>query len=400
MKNQGNTAAVVLFLVTLIACGFWSSPALCKGACIEEAAPGIGAVPASMEPGYKRAFCKYTKVVAPNGNPIHIFAQDKITDLQMLRAKGVLEHYLTDCPGSLYGEDKSAVANRMADNGAALLLLNGSDDRWFPVRVEGQPLYQDEIQVEGGEWYMNQDYEHHRDATFEEILHLVHDFGIGVDGPHSLPGALPGLQARIRVAQQHALANGLMGDLPEEVVDEWTRENSLSQEYLAAVVDSWYGLWGAWPWNDRGMYGQYCAKDRNGLRQNDPMGAAMMDNTFFHPYLTYNARIDPGFEGTFSLRFDPELPYTHHARYLKDVTLTGDRSSNVRVNGYNNDITGNSGKNTVLFSGNYAEYTIRLRSGFSIRVEDGVSNRDGINTLRDIEVLTFQDRVLVLGSET
>lgn len=137
-------------------------------------------------------FNRYTKIVAPNGGSIHIVAQDKISDEQILRARNVLQHYLTDYAGSKYGANKSEVANKMADNKAILCLLNGQDDGKNPIgaKVTGQPLYQNEIQVEGGKWYMNQNYDH-RDATYEEILHFVHDNGIGVDGENTLPGALP-----------------------------------------------------------------------------------------------------------------------------------------------------------------------------------------------------------------
>jgi hypothetical protein len=44
---------------------------------------------------------------------------------------------------------------------------------------------------------------------------------------------------------------------------ELTKENSLSQEYLASLVDSYYGLWGAWTEsNSHGMWGIYIAKTR------------------------------------------------------------------------------------------------------------------------------------------
>ncbi len=127
-------------------------------------------------------FNRYTSLTAPNGKPIHIVAQNKITDEQILKAKNVLLHYLTDYKGSQFGSDKKAVANKMADNGALLTLLNGADDGKNPVgaKVQGQPLYQNEIQVEGGKWYMAQNYEH-RDASYEEILHWVH---LSARNPH------------------------------------------------------------------------------------------------------------------------------------------------------------------------------------------------------------------------
>ena len=320
-------------------------------------------------------------------------AQSNITDAQIIRCRGVLTHFLTDYPGSEYGADKRAVANRMAANGAILLLMNGEDNGQNPVEVPGQPLYQNEIQVEGHRWYLEQDY-NHRDATFEEILHLVHDYGIGVDGHNALPGALPAWQAEIRAAQQNALANGLWGTGAPEWISELTRENSLSQEYLAAVIDSYYGLWGAWTESStHGMWGIYTAKDRAEIATEDPVGYQLLNHKFFHPYLTYNARIDADFEGTFSLAFDPSLPYTHHARYLKDITLSGARNTGVRVNQWDNDITGNDGINTVIFSGRANEYTLVTLAGVTT-VADRVAARDGVNTLRSVERFQFTDRII------
>ncbi len=355
---------------------------------------GIEKVPASMGYDYVFYFHRYTKIVAPNGKPIHIVAQNRISDEQMVRARGVLQHYLNDIPGSVYGANKSVVANKMADNGAILLLLNGSDYGFVPV--EGQPLYEEEIQVEGHQWYINQDFENHRDATFEEILHLVHDYGIGVDGANSLPGALPEFQFEIRTAQQNALMNNLWGIDAEDWINELSIENSLSQEYLASLIDVYYGLWGAWQESStHGMHGLYVSKTRDEISNEDPVGDHLMNNTFFHPYLTYNARIDADFKGTFSLFFDEEIPYTHHSQYLKNITLTGTNDSNVRVNNFDNDITGNFGINTVVFSGSYSEYTI-YQDGSELTVIDIQHDRDGKNTLRDIERLKFDDQEVEL----
>ncbi len=357
---------------------------------------GIEAVPTSLGNEYISNFHRYTKVVTPDGGLIHIVAQNHITDEQIVRARSVLEHYLRNLPGSLYGTDKSAVANKMAENNAMLLLLNGEDDGTNPAsKLMGQPLYQNEIQVEGHSWYINQSYDH-RDATFEEILHLVHDTGIGVDGNAEFSGALPDFQAEIRAAQENGLSENLWGIGEDDWIDELQAENSLSQEYLAAVIDSYYGLWGAWNESStHGMWGLYIAKTREEMTTEDPMGAELMKNKFFHSYLTYNARIDAGFEGTFSLKFDNKLPYTHHSQYLKDVTLTGRNNSNVRVNQLDNQITGNSGVNTVIFSGNSHEYTISKKS-HEVVVSDNLRNRDGVNTLIDIEHIKFTDQTIEL----
>lgn len=365
---------------------------------------GIEAVPASLGNEYAKHFNRYTKVVAPNGKPIHLVAQNEISDEQLLRSRGILEHFLEDLPGSQYGSDKGEIANKMAENNAVLVLLNGQDDGKNPVRVRGQALFKNEIQVEGHDWYINQNYEH-RDAAYEEILHFVHDHGIGVDGHNSLPGAAPEYQQEIRAASDYGLTNKLWADdeRAKDWIEELRVENSLSQEYLAAVIDTYYGLWGAWDGksrrgeadSDKGMWGMYTAKTRDHLESRDPMAYDLMNSKFFHPYLTYNARIDGDFSGTFSLKFDPSISYTHHSQYLKDITLLGSKDTGVRVNELDNDITGNEGLNTVSFSGNADDYTVETNGGVTI-VRDNKPERDGNNVLKEVEKLEFVDKTVDL----
>ncbi len=159
----------------------------------ETLALGISDVPETLLNTYSKAlkFNRYTKIDTPDGNAIHIVVQDEVTNNQIVRSRNILQHYLTDYPGSVYGEDKSGVANKIAANGGILLLLNGVDDGTnAAAELDGQPLYYGEMQVEGGSWYINQNYEH-RDASYEEILHFVHDYGIGVDQNASFNGVLP-----------------------------------------------------------------------------------------------------------------------------------------------------------------------------------------------------------------
>ncbi len=361
---------------------------------------GISAVPDTLKTTYSAAlkFDRYTKVGTPNGGKIHIIAQNEIMESQIVRARGILQHYLTDFPGSKYGVDKSAVANKMAENGAILLLLNGVDDGTNAgAELHGQPLYYGEMQVEGHNWYITQNYQY-RDASFEEILHLVHDYGIGVDQGAEFNGALPEYQADIRGAQVTAVSGKLWAWPAEQAgwLAELTAENSLSQEYLASVVDSYYGLWGAFT-GEYGMWGMYAAKTRDDMPTTDPQGAALMDNQFFHPYLTYNARIDENFVGDFSLKFNDSLSYTYHSQYLKDITLTGSNDSNVVVNQFDNNITGNTSINTVVFSGQAAQYQITNENG-EVKVQDLQDERDGENTLVAIEKLKFSDSIIEVSS--
>ena len=367
---------------------------------IGQANPELGIeniIPSNLGKEYSANFNRYTKVVTPNGGKIHIVAQSNLTDEQIVRTRSTLEHFLKNYPGSEYGDNKSELANKMAENGAILTLLNGQDDGNNPVEVNGQALFENEIQVEGHPWYINQDYNNHRDATYEEILHLVHDYGIGIDGHNSFPGAMPKYQSEIRQAQKNALSTNLWGIGADRWINELTDENSLTQEYLAALIDSYYGLWGGWTdSNTHGMWGIYVAKTRNEIFLEDPVGGEIMNNKFFHPYLTYNARIDSSFNGIFSLEFDSLKPYTNHSQYLKDITLLGNNDTSVYINQLDNNITGNKGTNTVIFNGNSSEYIIDI-TDIEISVTDKVSNRDGVNILKEIEKIKFTDQTIELN---
>lgn len=412
MMKMRNLITCTILASTLVACGGSGSK---KATSTPVPAPvptptptptpapndlGISAVPEALKGTYTAAlkFDRYTKVETPNGGAIHIVAQDGILENQIVRSRNILQHFLRDNPGSEYGSDKSAIANKMAENNATLLLLNGVDDGTnAAAELDGQPLYYGEMQVEGHRWYVNQNYEH-RDASYEEILHLVHDYGIGVDQNPTFVGAGADFQNEIRAAQVNASAANLWGIGAADWIAELTAENSLSQEYLAAVIDVYYGLWGAdIESSTHGMNGLYVAKVRSDITQEDPQGATLLDNKFFHSYLTYNARIDESFTGDFSLAFNPVIKYSHHSQYLKDITLTGTNDSNVIVNQLDNNITGNAGVNTVTFSGSSAEYSTTKENDV-VTVKDMQDNRDGTNILTAVEKIKFTDTTLEVSS--
>ena len=361
----------------------------------------IAPIPDNASSTLKNSFDRYTQVIASNGKPINMYAQKDISDLQIIQARNTLLFWLTDVPGSTYGTDKTAVANKMGENGAVLLLLNGIDDGTNPAaNLNGQPLYDGELVVPGSVAYINNDYENHRDATFEEILHMVHDTGIGVDGENTQPGALPQFQAEIRAATNNAIANNFQ-IWPKSAAtdsgikswyDELSQENSLSQEYLAAVIDSYYGLWGAS--QEGGMMGIYVAQTRDEISANDPMGAALMSQ-YFSPYLTYNAQLDPSFDGTFLMTFDAGTPYTHKSQYLLHATLTGSNNANLTGNNQDNHlgsnrgdnvIDGGAGNDTALYPRPARAYTVTHNDDGTITVMG-----DGTDTLINIEQIQFGD---------
>lgn len=354
-------------------------------------------------------FVKYTKIVAPNGKAIHFVAQDLLSDAQIVRARNILQFFLTNFSGSQYGTDKSVIVNKMAENNATLALMNGThiSDVNEPD-VPAQCLFQNEIAVEGHDWYINNDFDH-RDAAYEEILHLLHDTGIGVDGEiNTQPGVLPAYQDEIRAAVENALDNDLYGIDDPDYIDEISELNNLTQEYLAAVVDAYYGYWGAWTDGNGSIWGIYIAQTRNEVESLDPMGYALMPK-YFSPYININMDIDPSFNGIFNMNFNAGQPYTHKSQYLQHCTLTGSNPAGLKGNDVNNELNGNSANNSLeggkgndqldgkdgtdiaIFTGNLADYTITNENGDSVTVTDNVANRDGADMLYNIESIQFAD---------
>jgi len=382
---------------------------------------GIVDMPSNVPSAFiNDGFIKYTKIQCPNGEAIHIVAQSELSDAQIIRSRSILEFYLSDFEGSIYGADKEAVMNTMGVNDALLLLMNGEDGEYPEPSVWGQPLYNDELPVEGDQWFMTNDFEH-RDAAFEEILHLMHDMGIGVDGTNSISNpALPEYQTEIRAAQINAGLNNFAiwpigadgsGSEPwiQDAYDELAQENSLSQEYLASVIDSYYGLWGAWTEEPTlGMWGMYAAHDRAEIELEDPMGFAVVEN-YFAPYINIDMVIDASLNEVFSMTFNPLQPYTHKSQYLQHCYLTGNNNSGLTGNDLYNRLNGNAGNNTLegktgndrldglngentaVFTGAYAAYTITNNTDYAL-IEDVILDRDGVDTLWNIHKLQFVDQ--------
>ena len=331
---------------------------------------------------------------------IPIFAQGQVSDAQLLRARNLLRFFLTNAPDSQWGSDKSAVANAMADNGAALVMPNGAHEEWNEPQLDAQPLYAAETPVEGGAWFMNSNYDH-RDAAFEEIFHLVHDTGIGT----YLPGALPSYQSDLDSEARAAIADGRWGIPIEPGVEEWLeeleREDSLAQEYIASVIDSYYGLWGAWDEDDGGMWGIYIAKTRSEVETLDPAGEHLL-RAFLPEYIHTTFTIHPDFSGAFDMSFDSQADYTHRSQYFQHLSLSGDNSSDLYGNALDNTLRGNVGNNVL--DGREGEDTViycEERSVYTVTAtEDGtlISGPEGDDSLRNVEWIHFADGRVALDS--
>ena len=361
-------------------------------------------------------FVKYTKVVAPNGKPIHVLAQDGWSDARVVKARKVLEHMLTGYPDSQYGSNKTLVANTMADNKATLVLFNTSDDLreamngpLGQVDLGMQDLRANECPIEGSDDYMNRVT---RDASYEEVLHMVQDYGI-------IP-ALPEFEAEIEAANAALMERALW--------DPWggPGPGGHSNEYFAVVYDNYLELWTVQPTKYEGRdigpgeipegtshFGVFrAANGRAALKVGDPAGFALMEK-FFPPYLTYTPELPETFEGTFSIQHDAAKRYTTKSQHLKNVTLTGSSNANLLGNAWDNLLTGNRGDNqltgwrgndllkggagndTAVFAGARADYVINGDRGHAT-VRDTRINRDGTDILIDVEFLQFSDQRVTL----
>ncbi len=363
--------------------------------CLDD--EGLLEVTPAEEGNYlSEGFDRVTRIQAPGGGELRLYAQSDLTDGMVLRARNLLRFFLTDVPQSTWGADKSDVFDQMADNGAVMALINGADGQGREPRVQGQWLFEDETPVEGSSWYMENDYQH-RDAAFEEIFHLVHDAGIGT----YLPGARPEYQAALLAEAEAALDDGRWGIPVDPGVTQWIqelrREGSLAQEYIASVIDSYYGLWGPWDEDEGGMWGIYIAKTREEMESLDPSGMALLE-AFLPPTLDgYEARLAEDLEGTFSLVFDASEPYTHKSRYLVDVTLTGSNDvdlvgnaedNTLRGNAGSNEIDGGEGTDTVVYCHDHGDL------GSLTEADDGswiVDGPGGVDVVRQVQFLRFSD---------
>ena len=364
------------------------------------AAPnGILHLPPSAPRVLRQSFDRYTRILAPNGKPIHFFAQDKVSDEMLVRAREVMRFYLSNAPGTRFGADKSAVANSMGDLAATLVYFNTEADSERAIRGElgelnffAQDLYAEESVVEGSAAYLDNSV---RDATMEEVFHLVQGAGI--------QAGLGAYQARIEAAAQNAVEKEHWFTNPE-----WEAEGSSSFEYIISVIDVLYGFWAHDPQGTgESFHGEYRYSSAQQVRSQDPMGAEVLME-FLPPLFSFEASVAASFEGEFCLSLDPDKPYTFKSQYLTNVRLTGSHPSALSGNAHDNRLVGNSapnllrgaagddlldggpGHDVALMSGKRSDYLI-TKAAEGLWIQDKVADRDGRDSLLNIEALRFLD---------
>lgn len=368
---------------------------------------GVVPLPAELGKTLNGLFAKYTKHMAPNGKPIHIFAQSNVRDLQVVRAREILKYHLTDAPGTQYGSDKTALANRMADVKATLIYTD-TEIKSFAMRpilrgseLRLQDLYATESPVEGDYEYIHNEGKpgerFTRDASYEEIMHLVHAKG--------LEDILPEYHQEIVEAEKAAIEAGIY---------KYGRPSP--HEYIITGFDLYFGLWDHNPQEDGQSFGdEYPYHTKEEMKAGDPALYGLVEK-FWPKYLTYNAYIDPSFAGTFKIVRDEGNEYTFKSQYLVNIILTGDKNTNILGNDQDNQLTGNMGNNvitggrgndvitggdgvdTVVFSGASSEYKITQDGNTGI-VTDTVSGRDGTDKITEIEVFKFKDKTVKIETK-
>ncbi|MFP6634035.1 MAG: hypothetical protein VCD16_15490 [Planctomycetota bacterium] len=389
-----NPAASQVFLPTFLALailgGTLGAQNLPDDIDISRSPDGVVALPARVHSVFRSSFDRYTKVVAPNGGAIHFLLQSQVTNEMGVRAREILRFYITDAPGTEFGADKTAVANSMANLDATLVYFNTEsaaeraiEGRLGKVDLFFQDLYASESVVEGSRDYVNNTL---RDATFEEVFHLVHGAGI--------QPTLPAFHSRITAATNAAIAAGIYDPPPSRELPRADRPF----EYIISIIDVYYGMWA----HDRGgdsFGGEYRYNTRAEIEAGDPSGVAAM-LAFLPPYLEASLAVTGAWNSEFTLTRNPAVPYTHKSQYLTNVRLSGTRDAGLTGNSLDNTLAGNSGDNpidggagndAVLFRGSFSEYAVTATAD-GIEVRDLVGGRDGTDLLSAVELLVFADQ--------
>ncbi|MCT4590674.1 MAG: hypothetical protein N4A71_22800 [Carboxylicivirga sp.] len=204
-------------------------------------------------------FSKYIYVTAPNGGRIEIFGTSGVSKDQMIYARDIMHQYLT-CDGTVYKtRHKEIIANSMANKRSALVFWDTQEQYEANIsKVSGagynvQDLYATESLGSG-----------HRDASYEEILHLIHNYGIAP--------TLFEYQAKLQKANDDAITKGIWNpwgdDLPKADFDD---------EYFAAVMDCYLGLWEG---QGGTMGGSYKPSSREEIKEQDPVAYQLIMDLF------------------------------------------------------------------------------------------------------------------------
>ncbi len=316
-----------LFLLT-VNITIAQSPPVLPEIDISNSETGVVDMPGDVDDVFK-VFTKYTKIYAPNGNPIHIVVQPGISDDKIVHSRKVLVNHLTNVPGSMYGADKTTIANALADNDAIMALyINRTSMRtdagsFLESGINTQAHHTPPPIPEGTELYMRDNPV--RDATYEDIMHFVDRFGLRT--------AHPTFIRDLNDAHDNARAKGLY-------------YRNTTGEYWICGFEAYFDFWKHDP-DGLGTRGdEYIPIDNFKLKALDPAMYDLVEG-FLGTHWLLTANIAEEFVGTFSLTRDENSTYTNKTRYIKKAMLTGRNDSNLTGHDDDNNLFGNSGDNII-----------------------------------------------------
>jgi len=247
---------ILLLIITLASCGkekLYSDLESLSGSGVIE----IGENNVRGKIG--EVFSKYTYTTAPNGGRIEIFGTSGVADDQMLYAREILEEYLYSEGKAYLRKHKEFIANSMANKRTALAFWDTEEQyesEMIKVSHAGynlQDLYATESWGSGN-----------RDASYEEILHLVHNYGI--------EPTLFAYQEKLQRANDDAISKGLWTPWEDELP-----ESDFDDEYFAALMDCFLGLWEG---QQGTMNGTYKPSSRAEMKIQDPVGYQLIIDLF------------------------------------------------------------------------------------------------------------------------
>lgn len=352
---------------------------------------GVIELPASVDSKIRGTFKWYAKVMAPNGKPIHLLASSAWTAEKVGYTRSVLEHYLTNVSGILYG-NKDEVANSIANsNGAMTMFDNANAVTSNGSGITGQDLQADETVAVGSQEYIDLSV---RNAALEEILHFVHDLG--------LSKVYPNWQKELETATTSSVSNLVFTPWSNLPVADY------DNELLASHNDAYWGT------TEHSALPNlpYLFLSREAAAAGDPLTTSVQQK--IQPtYFASTVQVVSSFSGTFYLYKRGDTRYTAQSQYYRNVQLMGSNPNHLEGNDMDNTLMGNTGNNQLTggkgndqlnggdgqdiarYSGSYAEYTVST-SGGTTTITDNVSGRDGIDQLNGIEQAQFADQTVNL----
>ena len=361
---------------------------------ISKSPNGIVRIPENIDDIFKD-FDRYSKIYAPNGKPIHVIVEPGYSDRQVVYARKVLINHLTNLPDTKYGHDKTTIANAMANNQSILFLFKDTKSfkAWFRkiekkgIDINGQDLRAYETILEGTDGYMAKK-NPVRDASYEEIMHFVQQWGI--------EPAHPTLSQDLFDAFYDARAK-----------DVYLLDYDETHEYFICGFEAYFDMWAHDPENDGTREDEYIPISNSSLKVHDPKMYEIVEGYMGKNWL-YLAEIVEEFDGHFSLQKENNKTYTNKSQYLRKAALTGGEDSDLTGNDFDNSLFGNSGDNrikpmggfdivdggpgedTAILNGKRSEYVLRNQDGRLI-VDDIHYYRDGQNILINMENIKFFD---------